>query len=541
MYQKMLAQKQAAAAAAAGGSSSSSDAPPAVAKGPSPPVLSVRSVTPPEAPVVVLFGSTNYAEMGKKPGAEAMQAINLRGPHRLLAGFGGARIVSIATGCTSAHVIAIGAGGEAFAWGRNDNGQLGLGDASAAPRLAPERVALLKGTPISPISRAATGKAHTVFLSTEGELLACGACKQGAVGNGVKKAEQTPTPTPLVLPSGVRFVHVASGQNFNLAIDAEGDVWSWGWSEFGVLGHGTDGEWNTKEGSVKLSYSAETVPKRISALAGLGCVDVACGQHHCAAIDREGVVYTWGNGGYGRLGHKDQQDQWTPKSLRDSCVRAREVSCGSAHTAAIGWTKLANGDVCWAAKPSLFMWGRVKGASQNAWMYPTPEEDMRGWSMKHMSCGASHNVAAADASVIAWGSACLSGELGFGSEGKKSSARPDKVLALEGGAVAQITCGLANSILLVERSAAVDKLPEWDPSLAGPPPAAVDRSSAANSEGAAASAAGASKAGASKAKGKAAAKGKRAVADEPKDDEDEDDPDEEYKPEPTAAKKKSKK
>jgi alpha-tubulin suppressor-like RCC1 family protein len=58
------------------------------------------------------------------------------------------------------------------------------------------------------------------------------------------------------------------------------------------------------------------------------------GQHHCAAIDREGVVYTWGNGGYGRLGHKDQQDQWTPKSLRDSCVRAREVSCGSAHCTA---------------------------------------------------------------------------------------------------------------------------------------------------------------------------------------------------------------
>jgi len=303
--------------------------------------------------------------------------------------------------------------------------------------------------------------------------------------------DQQPKPTAL-LPSGVKFSHVASGTNFNLAIDGDGDVWSWGWSEFGVLGHNTDGQYNMSDSSVKMTFEAETTPKRIAALAGLGCIDVACGQHHCAAVAKDGVVFTWGNGGYGRLGHKDQKDLWVPTALRE-VMRAREVSCGAAHTAAVGWQRLASGVVCSAAAPGLFLWGRVKGASQNAWMYPTAEEELRGWSMRQFACGATHNLAAADDSVIAWGSTALSGELGFGVDGKKSSARPDKVRALEGAVVAQVTCGLANSLLLVERTDAIDALPEWQPVERD-----VDEDEAPEAEG--------------KGKGKVA-KGKRAAAE----------------------------
>ena len=53
-------------------------------------------------------------------------------------------------------------------------------------------------------------------------------------------------------------------------------------------------------------------------------VHTACGQQHCAAVTSEGIVYTWGNGGYGRLGHRNQADVWSPKALDE--IRAREVS-----------------------------------------------------------------------------------------------------------------------------------------------------------------------------------------------------------------------
>jgi hypothetical protein len=49
-----------------------------------------------------------------------------------------------------------------------------------------------------------------------------------------------------------------------------------------------------------------------------------------------------------------------------------------------------------------------------------------------MSAGNTHFSVAADSSTITWGSGCTNGELGYGDNGKKSSANPDKVMALEG-------------------------------------------------------------------------------------------------------------
>ena len=137
--------------------------------------------------------------------------------------------------------------------------QLGLGDLQL--RVAPTRITALKG---KPIASAATGRAHTIFLGKEGELLASGACKQGACGpNCPKKAEHVHTPVAVVNRG---FAYVAAGANFNLAIDTAGDVWSWGWSEHGVLGNGTDHQHNASSGSVKLSYEAKSTPARVGRL-----------------------------------------------------------------------------------------------------------------------------------------------------------------------------------------------------------------------------------------------------------------------------------
>ena len=112
------------------------------------------------------------------------------------------------------------------------------------------------------------------------------------------------------------------------------------------------------------------------------------------------------------------------------------------------------------------MWGKCRGATQNAWMYPQAEEDLRGWSVQAISVGSTHTVVHADSSVIAWGSACASGELGFGKDGKKSSARPAKVDSLESAVVGQVSCGPANTFLLVESGPVSDELPEWVPAAA---------------------------------------------------------------------------
>lgn len=40
---------------------------------------------------------------------------------------------------------------------------------------------------------------------------------------------------------------------------------------------------------------------------------VACGHNHTVALCSDGGVWTWGFGGFGRLGHKVQQDEFKPR------------------------------------------------------------------------------------------------------------------------------------------------------------------------------------------------------------------------------------
>jgi len=334
-------------------------------------------------------------------------------------------------------------------------GQLGLGD--SVTRAGPTPVTALKD---KPISSASTGKHHTLWVGTSGALYGSGASKQGCVGSGCNKKREMEM-TPIVVQGLPPVQSAASGASFNLVIDRTGTLWAFGSSEFGVLGNGSDGAYNKKDGAIKMAYIVQAVPQKVIKLMDRTIVAVAAGPQHCAAIDEEGRCFTWGSGGYGRLGHKDQKDLHVPMELPE--MRAIAISCGNAYTAAIGYAVLRSGAVCHSGQSSLYMWGRVKSASQNSWMYPQMEDDLRGWNLKTFACGSAHTVVSADSSVIAWGPNCQCGELGYGEGEKKSSARPKKCDDLEKLKVAQIACGMAHTIILAEEDEVTKKLPEWVP------------------------------------------------------------------------------
>jgi alpha-tubulin suppressor-like RCC1 family protein len=45
----------------------------------------------------------------------------------------------------------------------------------------------------------------------------------------------------LLVPGITGAVRVACGADFSMVVTSSGALYSWGWSEFGQLGHGTDG------------------------------------------------------------------------------------------------------------------------------------------------------------------------------------------------------------------------------------------------------------------------------------------------------------
>jgi len=131
--------------------------------------------------------------------------------------------------------------------------------------------------------------------------------------------------TPTRLPStlgGERAVGVSAGGLHSLALPADGAVWSWGFGDFGRLGHGDEQD--------------HSQPKKIEAFAGRRVVAVSASIEHSLALTADGAVWSWGGGYIAMLGYGDQQRQLLPKKVEALAgQRVVAVSAGAWHSLAI--------------------------------------------------------------------------------------------------------------------------------------------------------------------------------------------------------------
>lgn len=90
------------------------------------------------------------------------------------------KVAFIAASCSSAHSIAITTDGDAYAWGRNESGQCGLGSTSACVPL-PTKISLA-----GKFVAAAVGKNHSILVEDDGSVYAVGGNKCGQCGVNTK-------------------------------------------------------------------------------------------------------------------------------------------------------------------------------------------------------------------------------------------------------------------------------------------------------------------------------------------------------------------
>ncbi|KAK1325497.1 hypothetical protein QJS10_CPA01g02284 [Acorus calamus] len=359
----------------------------------------------------------------------------------------GVSIRFVASGCASCHCVALDVEGRCYTWGRNEKGQLGHGD--LIQRNMPTIVSELSKYKIV---KAGAGRSHTVVMTEDGKSFSFGWNKHGQLGSGSTKNEIEPSPVPCLVSE---VTNVVCGGDFTVWLTSvEGSsIMTAGLPQYGQLGHGTDNEYNAKDSSVKLVHEPQPRPRAISTLSSKTIVKVACGTNHTVAVDSGGFVYTWGYGGYGRLGHREQKDEWVPRLVdvfqRHNVLPPNAViSAGSASSA------------CTAAGGQLYMWGKLKNSGDD-WMYPKPVMDLSGWNIRCMDSGHMHHVCGADDSCISWGLS-LYGELGYGPNGQKSSANPKKVDILEGMRVMSVACGAGLSLIVVDRTNIADRLEQLE-------------------------------------------------------------------------------
>ena len=73
------------------------------------------------------------------------------------------------------------------------------------------------------------------------------------------------------------------------------------------------------------------MPTLVAALLAVRVCSVAAGGEHSLAVTESGALYSWGGGGYGRLGHGHKQHQRLPKRVVALQERVCSVAAGQNH------------------------------------------------------------------------------------------------------------------------------------------------------------------------------------------------------------------
>jgi hypothetical protein len=147
----------------------------------------------------------------------------------------------------------------------------------------------------------------TYFLFDNGELWGIGHNGQGQKGVGATGNRNRPTRVMNLHDRKIIKISASKGNESSahhlIALDSEGDVWTWGYNAYGQLGHGHSRD----------VYSPRRIPREW--LGGEEIIDVlAAGMEYGSTYvrTRSNNIYSWGYNGYGQLGQGDTTDRWIP-------------------------------------------------------------------------------------------------------------------------------------------------------------------------------------------------------------------------------------
>jgi alpha-tubulin suppressor-like RCC1 family protein len=307
------------------------------------------------------------------------------------------------------HTCVILEGGSVRCWGRNQDGQLGLGLVSADQRGAADTW----NTDVDLGGKArmlAAGDDHTCALLTSGEVTCWGDGSAGQLGYGSTKdvgKNESPREAGVVEVVDHRpALAIACGGAHTCALFAEGDFQCWGQGKEGALGTGDlESIGNIKKPS---AYSTIRLDAKVVAL--------ALGFRHTCAFFTSGETGCWGNNQWAQLGRGDLEPEASSAHARrltfaSSPTRIDRGKMGSGHTCIV----LADGGVqCWGTKDVI--------GSGN---HDTYGDDELGSSVLPLTLpGAVTKVTSsfrhtcalgANGKIICWGSADA-GQLGYGNK-----------------------------------------------------------------------------------------------------------------------------
>jgi alpha-tubulin suppressor-like RCC1 family protein len=203
---------------------------------------------------------------------------------------------------------------EAYCWGRNVNGELGIGESDTVTTL-PRKV-----RSDAAFADLSLGDAHSCGVSTAGEAYCWGANENGQLGDGSRTSHLTPVP----VAGGVSFGSVASGVQQTCGLSLDRAVYCWGLSIDGnvisvphrldfavnfsslVVGRsvqcGLDGDgiawcWGANnEGQAGIGQASDPLPKPVPVAGARRYSQIVATFSKVCALSTEGDTFCWGSG-----------------------------------------------------------------------------------------------------------------------------------------------------------------------------------------------------------------------------------------------------
>ena len=251
-------------------------------------------------PIVNLYawGANTYGKLGDNT------AVSKSSPVSIVGGF--TDWVQVEAG--GHHTLAIRGVGSAWAWGRNNYGQLG------------DNTTVSKSSPVSVVGgytdwvQLSTGNNHSLGIRANGTAWGWGNNAFGKLGNNSTVSKSSPVS---IVGGFTDWVQISAAGYHSLGLRANGTAWAWGIGDGGSLGDNTT--------------VAKSSP--VSIVGGFtDWVQVSGGYAHNLALRANGTAWAWGANTYGKLGDATAVFKSSPVSVVGGYTDWIQVSAGYRHS-----------------------------------------------------------------------------------------------------------------------------------------------------------------------------------------------------------------
>lgn len=247
------------------------------------------------------------------------------------------KAVSVVSG--NNHLLVLTTHGNIYAWGAGEQGQLGrkILERRKIHGTVPEKITL--GTRHNRAVLVGAGNYHSFAIDEEGDVWGWGLNTLGQTGTGVAepKSMSDEVRSPRIIRSlcqrtlGDPIVQITGGEHHTLFLTSTGNVYACGRCDGGQLGISDEVE----------EYASRKNPDFVPEPMLVPFPDpddpivfISAGTHNNMAISRAGALYAWGEESQGELGVNEKEAKTPTVVVRKDggAWKAVSVACGGQHT-----------------------------------------------------------------------------------------------------------------------------------------------------------------------------------------------------------------